>query len=52
MRNNAVERQNSERFFNEIQGELPPQAQNFFDYWNDYDPNAQEDFSFKIDDWD
>ena len=52
VRNNAVERQNSERFFHEIQGELPPQAQNFFDYWNDYDPNTQEDFSFKIDDWD
>lgn len=25
VRNNAVERQNSERFFHEIQGELPPQ---------------------------
>lgn len=51
-RNEAVERQHTERFFYEVQGDLPPQAQNFFDYWNDYNPMTQEDFYFKIDDWD
>ena len=52
MRNTAVERQREERFFHDVQGELPPQSQNFFDYWSDYDPLAQEDFYFKVDDWD
>jgi len=52
MRNEAVERQHSERFFHEMQGDLPPQAQNFFEYWNDYDPDKQENFYFKVDEWD
>ena len=52
MRNEAIARQCTERFFHEAQGDLPPQAQNFFDYWNDYDPASQEDYYFKIDDWD
>jgi 1,2-phenylacetyl-CoA epoxidase catalytic subunit len=52
MRNEAVERQRSERLMQEALGELPPQAQNFFDYWNDYDANSQEDYNFKVDDWD
>lgn len=52
MRDEAIERQHSECFIYEVLGEQPPQAQNFFDYWNDYDPIAQEDYYFKIDDWD
>ena len=52
LRNGAVEHQQSERLFYEGQGYLPPQAQNFFDYWSDYSPMAQEDFYFKVDDWD
>lgn len=51
MRNKAVERQHTERFFYEVQGDIVPQAKNFFDYWNDYNPIAQEDLYFKIDDW-
>jgi hypothetical protein len=30
---------------------LPPQAQDFFYYWEDFDPTEQ-DLYFKIDDWD
>ena len=52
MRNEAVEHQHSERFFHEVLDELPPMAQNFFNYWSDYDPTVLEDFYFKIDDWD
>ena len=52
MRNAALEYQHSERLFYELQGEQPPQAQNFFDYWNDYNPLNQEDFYFEVDDWD
>lgn len=52
MRNEAIELQHLNRFFHEVQGEVPVMAQNFFDYWNDYDPATQEDFYFKIDDWD
>ena len=52
MRNEAVERQQTERLFQEGQSMLPPQAQDFFDYWSDYDATTQEDFYFKIDDWD
>ena len=52
MRNEAVEFQHLERFFHEVLGEVPPMAQNFFDYWSDYDPTTQEDLYFKIDDWD
>ena len=51
MRNEAVEHQQTERFFHEVQGEQPSCAKNFFDYWNDYNPMAQEDYYFKIDDW-
>jgi len=51
LRNEAVERQQAERIFLEGQSMQPPQAQNFFDYWNDYDATTQEDFHFKIDDW-
>ena len=52
LRDRAVERQQTERLFYEGQDYLPPQAQNFFDYWSDYSPMAQEDFYFKVDDWD
>ena len=52
LRDEAVERQQTERLFYEAQGDLPPQAQNFFDYWSDYSPMAQEDYYFKVDDWD
>jgi hypothetical protein len=52
MRNEAVERQQAERLFQEGQSMQPPQAQNFFDYWNDYDTTTEENFYFKIDDWD
>jgi len=52
MRNEALECQHSERFFYEVQGEQPPQAQNFFDYWDDYNPIDQEDCYFEVDDWD
>lgn len=52
MRNEALEYQHSERLLYELQGEQPPQAQNFFDYWNDYNPLNQEDFYFEVDDWD
>ena len=52
MRNETLERQQAERFFYEGQGELPPQGQDFFDYWNDCNPMTQEDYYFNIDDWD
>ena len=51
MRNEAVARQATERLFREGQGELPPCAQDFYDYWEDFDPTVQ-DLYFKIDDWD
>jgi len=50
IRDEAMARQKTERLFREGLGELPPQAQDFFDYWNDYDSTAQ-DLYFKIDDW-
>ena len=52
LRDEAVERQQTERIFLEAQSMLPPQAQDFFDYWSDYDATTQEDVYFKIDDWD
>ena len=52
VRDEARDNQQTERFFYEAQGDLPPQAQNFFNYWNDCNPMAQEDFNFKVDDWD
>ena len=51
LRNEVMERQQTERIFREGQGDLPPQSQDFFNYWNDYDPTT-EDLYFKIDDWD
>lgn len=52
MRDEAVGRQKRERLFFDAQSAQVPQAQNFFDYWNDYNPWLQEDWCFKIDDWD
>lgn len=52
LRNEAMSRQKTERLFRQGQGELPPQGQDFFDYWNDCDPMTQEDYYFNIDDWD
>lgn len=51
MRNEAVDHQQSELFFYEVQGEQSPQSQNFFDYWSDYTPSAEADLYFKVDDW-
>ena len=51
LRREAKVRQRTERMFREGQGELPPQAQDFFYYWADFDPTTQ-DLNFKIDDWD
>lgn len=51
MRNEALAEQATERLFREGQGELPPCAQDFFYYWQDFDPTTQ-DLYFKIDDWD
>lgn len=52
MRNDAIESQRAERLFYDAQNVHPPRSRNFFDYWNDYNPVQQEDFYFKIDDWD
>ena len=52
LRNEAVARQRRERMWHDVQGWLPPQAQDFFCYWSDYDPRAEEDYDFKVDDWD
>lgn len=52
MRNEALERQEREQLFWDVQNESAPQPQDFFDYWNDYTPVLQEDLHFKIDDWD
>ena len=51
-RNEANERIERERIFREGQNELVPQPQDFFDYWNDYDPTVSEGLLCKIDDWD
>ncbi len=51
MRREAMQEQATQRLFREGQGELPPQAQDFFYYWEDFDPTEQ-DLYFKIDDWD
>lgn len=50
LRNESVERQQAERMFYEGLG--APQPLDFFDYWNDSNPTEQEDYNFKIDDWD
>lgn len=52
MRNEAVERQQRERLWYEALGWQPPQAQDFFCYWGDYDPAGEEDYNFMVDDWD
>lgn len=52
MRNEALERQEREQLFCDVQNESTPQPQDFFDYWNNYTPVLQEDLHFKIDDWD
>lgn len=51
MRDEAVKTQNTMRMFRDGQGELPPQSQDFFHFWEDFDP-LEEDLNFKIDDWD
>lgn len=51
LRSTAINEQATARIFREGQGELPPQAQDFFHYWADFDPTKQ-DLNFKIDDWD
>lgn len=51
LRSEAMKWQATERLFRQAQGDLPPQAQDFFHYWEDFDPTAQ-DMYFKIDDWD
>ena len=51
MRDEAVAQQTTDRIFREGQGYLPPQAQDFFYYWEDFDPTVQNLY-FKIDDWD
>lgn len=50
MRDDAIAQQATDRIFREGQGSLPPQAQDFFHYWEDFDPTLQ-DLYFKIDDW-
>lgn len=52
MRDKAIEWQERERIFREGLNEQMPEMQDFFDYWNDYNPVVQEDLHFKIDDWD
>ena len=52
VRDQARESQHVELCFREAQGELPPQAQDFFNYWNESSPTVQEDINFKVDDWD
>ncbi len=50
MRDEALKAQNTEKIFREGQCEMP-QPQDYFDYWNEYDP-TKEDLYFQIDDWD
>ena len=50
LRTEGIANQMTERIFREGQGELPPQAQDFFHYWEDFDPTEQDLF-FVIDDW-
>lgn len=52
MRNETAERRRAERLFCEARGEQPPQAKDFFDYWNDGGPAAQDDAPLRTDDWD
>ena len=50
MRDKAIAQQATDRIFREGQGFLPPQSQDFFYYWEDFDPLTQDHY-FKIDDW-
>ncbi len=50
LRDEAIADQATEQIFREGQGELPPQAQEFFGYWTG--DAAGQDLYFKIDDWD
>ena len=51
LRTETIARQKTEQTFREGQDELPPQAQDFFHYWSDFNPTDQ-DLNFQIDDWD
>ena len=51
-RDEAVECRQREQLFQEAQSEYAAQPQDFFDYWNDYNPVLQEDLGGKVDDWD
>ena len=51
LRDGAVGRQQTARLFDEAQPDGAPCPQDFFGYWNG-DGEAQEDYYFKIDDWD
>ena len=51
LREEALAEQKTERIFREGQGDLPPQAQDFFYYWEDFDP-LEQNLYFKVDDWD
>ena len=50
--NEVRDRQQRELLFSEAQNEDVPKPQDFFDYWNDYNPLLQEDLSCEADDWD
>lgn len=52
LRDEAVHRQATERLFREGQGETPPQAQNFFHYWEEDSDFLCQELFFKVDDWD
>jgi len=49
-RDGAIAQQQTDRIFHEGQGSLPSQSQDFFYYWSDFDPLAQ-DLYYEIDDW-
>lgn len=51
LRGEALAEQTTNCIFRDGQGDLPPQSQDFFYYWTDFDPLAQ-DLHFKVDDWD
>lgn len=52
LRTEAMALQATNRIFCEGQGELPPQGQDFFHYWQEDADALQQDLYFKIDDWD
>lgn len=53
MRDEALERLEAERIFREGQNDQVPDRQDFFDYWNNYNPTAvYSQYTFKVDDWD